>query len=394
MPSANWRRLLVPDWQNAGFGIYIHWPFCQAKCPYCDFNSYVGGQVDFQRWQDAYLAEIARYREETGPRVLNTIFFGGGTPSLMSPDLVAGLISRIRETWQSVNNLEVTLEANPTSVEAAKFRAFHEAGVNRISIGVQSLRDRHLRALGRMHTANEGRIALETAQKIFDRVSCDLIYARQNQTEQEWREELQDALALGTRHLSLYQLTIEDGTVFADRFKRGRLKGLPDDDIAADQWDVTQELCDAAGLPAYEVSNHAAPGEESAHNLIYWRYGDYLGLGPGAHGRLTANGKRWATVAVRRPDAWLEAVESGETGEEDRVDLPKNEQAEEYLMMSLRLSDGCDLKRLANLHDKTINPGALAEMQDAGMLWRQADRIGCTSDGRPVLNAVTRALLA
>lgn len=385
---------MPPDWQNAGFGIYLHWPFCQAKCPYCDFNSYVGGQVDHHRWQRAFFAEIDRYRQETGPRVLSTIFFGGGTPSLMPPDLVAALISKIRETWQTVNDLEITLEANPTSVEAGKFRGFHDAGVNRVSIGVQSLRDRHLRALGRVHSADEAKQAIEIAQNIFDRVSCDLIYARQNQTADEWRDELQEALSLGTRHLSLYQLTIEDGTVFGDRFKRGRLRGLPDDDIAADQWDVTQELCQSAGLPSYEISNHAAPGEESMHNLIYWRYGDYLGIGPGAHGRISANGKRWATQGVLLPNAWLDAVETLGHGEAERDQLPTEEQAEEYLMMSLRLSDGCDLNRLSKLDPTIIRDGAIDDLQETGVLWHVADRIGCTAEGRPVLNAVTRALLA
>lgn len=382
------------DWENAGFGIYVHWPFCQAKCPYCDFNSYVRREVDIARWRQAFLTEIERYRAETGLRVVNTIFFGGGTPSLMPPDLVGDIIAAIKASWPVANDIEITLEANPTSVEAGRFRAFRDAGVRRVSIGVQSLRDEHLRALGRMHSANEAMAAMEVAQSVFDRVSGDLIYARQHQSLSDWRVELAEALALGTEHLSLYQLTIEDGTVFGDRFKLGRLKGLPDDDMAADFWDTTQELCSTAGRPSYEVSNHAAPGEESRHNLIYWRYGDYLGIGPGAHGRLTTKDGRAATEAVRAPNAWLDAVEQNRSGESKRSEINISDQSIEYLMMSLRLQEGCDLTRLFTLDPSVIKDAEMQHLEELGLLRRDGNRIACTDEGMPVLNSVIRTLVA
>ncbi|HDR29144.1 radical SAM family heme chaperone HemW, partial [Rhodovulum sp.] len=287
--------MAAEDWQAGGFGLYVHWPFCLSKCPYCDFNSHVAASIDMGEWQRAYLSEIRRIGAETGPRTLTSVFFGGGTPSLMAPDLVAAILDTVRATWPCANDMEVTLEANPGSVEAGRFAGYRDAGVGRVSLGVQALNDADLGRLGRLHSAAEARAAFDIARNTFERVSFDLIYARQDQLLADWQAELGQALALGVDHLSLYQLTIEPGTAFGDRHARGGLRGLPDDDRAADMYLATQEICAAAGLPAYEVSNHARPGAESRHNLIYWRYGDYAGIGPGAHGRLTLDGRRWAT---------------------------------------------------------------------------------------------------
>ena len=276
---------MIEDWRNGGFGLYVHWPFCEAKCPYCDFNSHVSREIDEDRWRAAYLSEIDRLAELTPDRVLNSVFFGGGTPSLMSPELVNALIERIREKWAFANNIEITLEANPRSVEAGRFRGFSDAGVNRVSMGIQALNNPDLAKLGRLHSVEEARKAFDTARSVFKRISFDLIYARQGQSLNDWRKELTEALAMSVDHLSLYQLTIEQGTAFWERQRRGQLSGLPDEDLSADMYELTQEICDQHGMPAYEVSNHAEPGAESQHNLIYWRYGDYGGIGPGAHGR-------------------------------------------------------------------------------------------------------------
>ncbi|MCJ8140803.1 radical SAM family heme chaperone HemW [Falsirhodobacter halotolerans] len=383
----------MEDWRNGGFGLYLHWPFCQSKCPYCDFNSHVATRIDQKRWQAAYLAEIDRVGRETSGRVLNTVFFGGGTPSLMEPEVVDAILSRIRATWPNANDIEITLEANPGSVEAGRFRAFAEAGVNRVSMGVQALNDTDLRRLGRLHTVAEARAAFDVARTHFARVSFDLIYARQDQTLEAWRAELTEALTMAVDHLSMYQLTIEDGTAFGDRFARGGLKGLPSDDLGADMYDLTQDICEAHGLPAYEVSNHARPGAESRHNRIYWQGGDYAGIGPGAHGRLTLDGVRWATVAPRAPGAWLAAAEAGR-GEDPREAVTRQEQADEYLMMGLRLRDGLDLDRLRALSPSHPNPRGLAEMADLGMVEMDAARLWATPRGRVVLNGVIRALAA
>ena len=286
-------------WEDAGFGVYVHWPFCQAKCPYCDFNSHVAASVDHDLWLEAYLAEIDAAAAMTGARDVRSVFFGGGTPSLMEPRVVGAVLDRVAARWRVSGQVEVTLEANPTSVEAARLAGYRTAGVNRVSLGVQALNDQDLRRLGRLHSAAEALTAVGVAREIFERVSFDLIYARQDQAVQDWEAELAQALALGPDHVSLYQLTIEDGTAFGDRHRRGRLPGLPDEDRAADLYDVTQSLTEAAGLPAYEVSNHARPGAEARHNLLYWESGDYAGIGPGAHGRLTLGGIRSATVAPR-----------------------------------------------------------------------------------------------
>ncbi|NBO21699.1 MAG: coproporphyrinogen III oxidase, partial [Rhodobacteraceae bacterium] len=339
-------------------------PFCQSKCPYCDFNSHVAAQIDQRRWQAAYINEIKRLGAETPGRVVQTVFFGGGTPSLMDPDLVAAIIAAIRATWPMVNDPEITLEANPSSVEAGRFAAYRDAGVTRVSMGVQALNDDDLRRLGRLHSVADAMQAFDIARKTFDRVSFDLIYARQDQTLAEWRAELERALTLAVDHLSMYQLTIEDGTAFGERFARGLLRGLPSEDVQADMYDLTQEICAAHGLPAYEVSNHARPGAESRHNLIYWRMGDYLGIGPGAHGRLTLNSTRWATEAPRAPGAWLAAVEQGQPGELPRDPVPLSEQATEYLLMSMRLAEGMDLPRYTRLNGAPPDAARLAHLQD------------------------------
>lgn len=384
----------MQDWQAGGFGLYLHWPFCQSKCPYCDFNSHVAASIDQTRWRNAYLREIARLGVETKGRVLQTVFFGGGTPSLMNPDVVADILSAVRSTWPMVNDPEITLEANPGSVEAGRFRAYREAGVTRVSMGVQALNDADLKRLGRLHSAAEARQAFDIARNCFQRVSFDLIYARQDQSLQSWRSELTDALSMAVDHLSMYQLTIEDGTAFGDRFARGKLRGLPDDDVQADMYEVTQEVCAAHGMPAYEVSNHAGPGSESRHNLIYWRMGDYIGIGPGAHGRLTLGGTRWATEAPRAPGAWIAQVEAGRPGELPREPIPATDQATEYMLMSLRLAEGMDIARFERLNGAPLDPARLGALTDLGLVTAQGDRLSASASGRIVLNGVLRELLA
>jgi oxygen-independent coproporphyrinogen-3 oxidase len=383
---------LAEDWQAGGFGLYIHWPFCQAKCPYCDFNSHVAREIDQSRWLNSYLAEIDRYAALLPGRVLNSVFFGGGTPSLMDPSLVAAILERVRQSWQMANDLEVTLEANPGSVEAGRFAAYEQGGVNRVSIGAQALNDADLRRLGRIHTVQEFSQAIDIAQRTFSRVSFDLIYARQSQTLAAWCEELRAALGMGVDHLSLYQLTIEAGTAFGARHAVGRLPGLPDDDLAADMYLATQEICAAEGLPAYEVSNHARPGAESRHNLIYWHYGDYVGIGPGAHGRITLDGQRRATEALAQPDAWLRGVSEGGS-EKPCLFLSGSDQATEYLLMGLRLGEGISLERYADLAGQGIDAARIASLEELGMVHQQADRLSATLQGRAVLNAVLRELL-
>ncbi len=377
----------------AGFGLYVHWPFCQAKCPYCDFNSHVASRIDQRAWQAALISEIRRYGTETPGRVLNTIFFGGGTPSLMEPESVAAIIDAARGTWAPANDMEITLEANPTSVEAGRFLGYRDAGVNRVSMGIQALRDPDLKALGRLHTVAEARAAFDLARNTFPRVSFDLIYARQSQSLSDWKVELKEALAMAADHLSLYQLTIEPGTAFGDRHALGRLRGLPDEDISADMYEVTQALTDAAGLPGYEISNHAAPGAESRHNLIYWRGGDWVGVGPGAHGRLTVDGKRIATEATSAPSAWLQGVENGGGAESVREIITDTDSLEERLMMGLRLREGVpiDLAQQATGRDFNIK---YSDLENNGFVERSGEMLRATAKGRPVLNAILREFLA
>ncbi len=382
----------MEDWRHGGFGLYLHWPFCASKCPYCDFNSHVASAIDEDRWRKAYLSEIERIGAEVPDRVLNTVFFGGGTPSLMSPDLVAATLEAIRATWPVANDLEVTLEANPGSVEAGRFRGFAEAGVNRVSMGVQALNDADLRRLGRLHSVSEARSAFDIARSVFDRVSFDLIYARQDQTLAEWEAELREAAAMAADHLSLYQLTIEDGTAFGARHAAGGLKGLPDEDLSADMYLKTQETMSGIGLPAYEVSNHARPGSESRHNLIYWRCGDYAGIGPGAHGRLTLSGARLATSTPLLPNDWLTRIEVSGSGELAREAVPRDEQANEYLMMGLRLTEGLDVERYAQLAGHVLQESSVVRLEDLGLVAREGERLRATEAGRPVLNAIIREL--
>ncbi|EYD74148.1 Radical SAM family enzyme, similar to coproporphyrinogen III oxidase, oxygen-independent [Rubellimicrobium mesophilum DSM 19309] len=391
-PEAEARR---EDWEAGGFALYVHWPFCQAKCPYCDFNSHVARSIDQTRWARAYEAEIARAAREVPGRVLRSIFLGGGTPSLMEPETVEAVIGAARAAWGFANDIEITMEANPTSVETERFRGYRAAGVNRLSLGVQALNDADLRRLGRLHSTEEAVAAFGIARETFERVSLDLIYARQGQTPEAWEAELAEALRLvdgtGAGHLSLYQLTIEEGTAFGDRFAAGKLRDLPDEDRAADLWDVTQRLTDAAGLPAYEVSNHAAEGQESRHNLVYWQGGDWVGVGPGAHGRLTLGGVRTGVETERAPGRWLQRVEEDGSGESGREALSEVEAAEERLMMGLRLREGVEMGRLGALDGLGIPAEELAGM---GLVAVEDGRLRTTAAGRPVLNAVLRELLA
>ncbi|HOZ32509.1 MAG TPA: radical SAM family heme chaperone HemW [Tabrizicola sp.] len=382
------------DWHHAGFGLYLHWPFCQSKCPYCDFNSHVAATVDQSAWLTAFQAEIDRIGALTQGRVLNSVFFGGGTPSLMDPALVLGILDRVRATWTLANDVEITLEANPGSVEAARFDGYATAGVNRVSLGIQSLDADDLRRLGRMHTVDEAAKAIAIAQSTFDRVSIDLIYARQNQTLAAWRDELLRALDFGTSHLSLYQLTIEDGTVFGQMHAKNLLRGLPGEDLSVDMFDLTQEITAKAGLPAYEVSNHARPGDESRHNLIYWRMGDYAGIGPGAHGRLTLDARRVATEAERMPAAWLQET-LAKPGAAERVEhLTAEDRASEYLMFALRLKQGASLDRFTALAGAALSADRLSEVQELGLVQRDGDMIRTTDSGVLMLNGVLRVLLA
>ncbi|WP_296417854.1 radical SAM family heme chaperone HemW [Pseudooctadecabacter sp.] len=374
---------------EGGFGIYLHWPFCQAKCPYCDFNSHVVASVDDDVWATAFEAELDRMAGLTGDRILNSVFFGGGTPSLMAVTTVDRIMNRIARHWRFANDLEVTLEANPTSIEADRFAGFRTAGVNRVSVGVQALDDADLKALGRLHSVEEALTAVDVARSTFDRVSFDLIYGRQHQTVDGWRDELQRALSFDPDHLSLYQLTIEDGTAFGERFKRGMLRGLPDEDLGADLWDVTQALCQTSGLPAYEVSNHAKPGQESRHNMIYWSSGDWAGLGPGAHGRLTRDGQRYETIGAKAPSAWLERVQKTGTGDVMTTALSNDEVLSERVLMGLRMRDGIDMPE--DWISKKRNK--IKELVEMDLLFSIGPKVQVTETGRPVLNAVIQELL-
>lgn len=379
------------DWREGGFGLYLHWPFCESKCPYCDFNSHVSRGIEQARWKAAYLQEIDRLGKMTEGRVLGSVFFGGGTPSLMDPSTVHAILERISQTWRTANSIEITLEANPGSVEAGRFAAYREAGVNRISMGVQSLRDEALRQMGRLHSAAEARTAFDIARGLFDRVSFDLIYARQDQSLVEWKQELSEALAMAVDHLSLYQLTIEPGTAFGDRQAAGRLTGLPDESLAADMYELTQDLCEAAGMPAYEVSNHARQDAESRHNRLYWTAGDYAGVGPGAHGRLTLNGSRHATEALRAPGTWLGRIEAGAPVETIEI-LDRRAQALEYLLMGLRVAEGISLARLTRIGGQSLPDRVIDDMVESGHVVREGERMRTTLSGRMVLNGVIRRL--
>jgi oxygen-independent coproporphyrinogen-3 oxidase len=350
------------------FGLYIHWPFCAQKCPYCDFNSHVRHQGwDEARFLAAYKRELDNVADRTGKRTVSSIFFGGGTPSLMQPETTAAILDHIAGLWPIVPAAEITIEANPGSVEATRFAGYRSAGVNRVSMGVQSLRDDQLKRLGRIHTVAEAMAAFDIARRTFDRFSFDLIYARPGQTPEEWRAELKDALSLAGRHLSLYQLTIEPDTPYAALHAAGKLV-VPDSDTALALYEITQELTEAAGLPAYEISNHAGANEESQHNLLYWRYGEYAGIGPGAHGRLIFDGARHAIVAERNPEAWAGLVERQGHGFTQVTRLSRGEEADEMLLMGLRLAEGLDLDRLAEVGGVRPTDEAIADLVDLGVL--------------------------
>jgi oxygen-independent coproporphyrinogen-3 oxidase len=373
--------------------IYIHWPFCESKCPYCDFNSYAKRSLSEEDYLAAATAELRHYANEAQGRTVTSIFFGGGTPSLMASRTVAALLDAVAGLWPVDCACEITIEANPSSVEAGRFAGYRTAGVNRVSLGVQSLNDEQLHFLGRLHSAAEARKALEIAARHFERVSFDLIYARPGQTEAQWRMELNEALSLACGHLSLYQLTIEPGTAFFDLHRHGKLR-IPGAEVAADLYEMTQEMCEAAGLPAYEVSNHAASGQESRHNLTYWRYCDYVGIGPGAHGRLTAGSVKLATAAIRAPAEWQAQVQALGHGRAERFELCPQEQAEEMVLMALRLSEGLDLERLKAKTGYAIALDAAAYLEEEGLLIPEESRVRVTKNGRLVLNAITAALAA
>ena len=372
--------------------LYIHWPFCLAKCPYCDFNSHVRERVEHDLWERALLADMRHEAELAGGEPLTSIFFGGGTPSLMPPALVARLLAEAERLWTFAPGIEITLEGNPSSVEAANYAALADAAINRASLGLQSLDDRGLRFLGRLHDATEGLAALDVAQKHFARVSFDLIYALPGQTPDAWERELTRALGFGTGHLSLYQLTIEPGTRFATMVRQHRFEPL-DDDAAADLFALTRSLTAARGLPAYEISNHAKPGERGRHNLAYWRYDDYCGIGPGAHGRRG----ELATVRHRKPENWLDAVAAQGHGVSEARALARPEQASEAMLMGLRLTEGVDLAALARrfglAEAELCDPAKLAFYEDKGLAWRQGGRIGVTGAGMPLLDALLGELV-
>jgi putative oxygen-independent coproporphyrinogen III oxidase len=377
--------------------LYVHWPFCKSKCPYCDFNSHVRESVDEARWRDAIIAELDHYAAATHARRLVSVFFGGGTPSLMAPEIVRGVLDRAVSHWPAGPDLEVTLEANPTSVEAARLADFRAAGVNRVSLGVQALDDAALKFLGRGHDAAQAVAAVALAARIFPRYSFDLIYARPGQSVRAWERELDQALAMAGDHLSLYQLTIEPGTAFATAHARGAF-ALPDEDLAGALYETTQDRLGGAGLAAYEISNHARPGGACRHNLAYWRYDDYVGVGPGAHGRITIDGAKYATRQRRLPEAWLAAVAADGHATEERRALGPQERLEEMLMMGLRLEEGVARARFCAetgcAFEEVLDAAALIELCDGGFLELDAEALRATQAGRQRLNAVLARLLA
>lgn len=377
------------------FAVYVHWPFCLSKCPYCDFNSHVRhGGYDESRYLRAIESEIAATASRIGARTVSSVFFGGGTPSLMRPSTVEGIISAIGKHWTLKNDAEISLEANPTSVEATRFRGYRVAGVNRVSLGVQALDDQSLKELGRLHTADEALAAIAVARSIFDRYSFDLIYTRPRQTLAEWALELNRAIGEAAEHLSLYQLTIEPGTPFFGLHKAGKLI-MPEERLARDLYDLTQQVCADAGLPAYEVSNHARRGAECRHNLVYWRGHEYAGVGPGAHGRLNVDGRRYATETERKPEAWLDLIDANGVGLTVDEALQPGEVADEFLLMGLRLTEGIDPKRFTALSGRALDPKRLAFLMDGGAVETMDNgRLRVTPSGFPLLDAVVADLAA
>ncbi|WP_062223665.1 radical SAM family heme chaperone HemW [Aureimonas sp. D3] len=387
-------RPYTPPAGEPGFGVYIHWPFCAAKCPYCDFNSHVRHQpVDQARFVEAFRREIASQGRRTKGETVTSIFLGGGTPSLMEPATVSAILEAVAAQWTVADEAEITLEANPTSVEADRFRGYRAAGVNRVSLGVQALNDADLKRLGRMHDVDQAMGAIRLAREIFPRLSFDLIYARPGQSVSEWERELSEAISLAADHLSLYQLTIEEGTIFHALHKAGKLV-VPDGELSAELYEATQQLTLFHGLPAYEISNHAAPGAESRHNLTYWRYGLYAGIGPGAHARLPGeDGARHAVSNEKHPETWLKMVEDWDSGEVEDEALESYQQADELMLMGLRLVEGIDLKRWRKLAGRDIDPTVEAELTGHGMIERLGpDRLRATPAGMLVLDAVVADL--
>jgi oxygen-independent coproporphyrinogen-3 oxidase len=370
--------------------LYVHWPFCKAKCPYCDFNSHVRAEVDDARWRAALLSELRYMAEYLGPRQVTSVFFGGGTPSLMPAETVGAILSEAETLWGLDQNCEITLEANPTSVEAQKFKDFRAAGINRVSVGVQSLVEADLKALGRQHSVSEARAAVDLAAKTFERYSFDLIYARPNQTPEQWETELAEALTMAGDHLSVYQLTIEPNTQFHTLYHSNRLQ-IPDEDKAASFYEITQNMLSDKGMPAYEVSNHARAGCESRHNLTYWRYGEYAGIGPGAHGRLVKSGQVMATRTHRAPEEWLTRVERDRHGYHAFETVDARAQFEERLMMGLRITDGVALD---GLNTDWLNMTMVAKLRDEGLLESSPTHLIPTPRGRLVLTSLNGALLA
>lgn len=378
--------------KDSSFAIYVHWPFCAAKCPYCDFNSHVRqNPVDQKRFSAALALELDKWSYEVGNRVVTSIFFGGGTPSLMLPESVESVLKTISKNWIMDDHVEITLEANPNSVEVSRFADYHSLGINRLSLGVQAFDDEALQALGRIHDHREALIALETTARIFDNYSFDMIYARPGQRPSMWKKELREALRYAREHISLYQLTIEEGTRFFRLWDTGQLQ-LPDEEDACRLYEITQEECEKQGLPAYEVSNHAKPGKESRHNLLYWRYGEYLGIGPGAHGRVITPEGRIATRTERNPEKWLQSIEMHSQALVEQNTLPLAMQAEEFLMMGLRLKEGISLKRLKDFSGFTPNPVIMNDLKGMDLLNLSGDRLAATKQGFLVLNTLIRKL--
>ena len=385
----------APLRRDPGFGVYVHWPFCQSKCPYCDFNSHVRHQPpDQARFVRAFAAELRHMADRAPGRTVTSVFFGGGTPSLMDPRTVGSILDEIGRHWALDPNVEISLEANPSSVEAERFRGYRTVGVNRVSLGVQALQDADLKFLGRLHSVDEALRAIEIARATFPRLSFDLIYARPGQTPAAWKSELSRAIDLAADHLSVYQLTIEAETRFEDLWKAGKLT-VPDEDTAAALYEVTQDVGAARGLPAYEISNHAAPGAECRHNLVYWRYGEYVGVGPGAHGRLVEADGRHATATEKTPERWLTQVEARGHGLVVDDLLTLEEQGDEYLLMGLRLAEGIDLTRYETISGRTLDPTRLTDLVGHGLAEVTPDRrVRATPAGFAVLDALVADLAA